>query len=218
MLVVATLFWQPKRQLHTWISIDGQYWNQIDYILCSQRWRSSIQSGKTKLGADSGSDHKPRITKFRLKLKKVGKTTRPFTTQSCLILCNLVDYRSPGSSVQGIVPERLLEWGAISSSRGSSRPRDRIRISCIGRRALYPSHPEKPMICGNLSQLKWGPNVDTGHTGSPRLTHLSISRSVWLCYWRLRSPKVSFTTGVMAEDQLRNSNRSLLVVPVMEVK
>ena len=51
--------------------------NQIDYILCSQRWRSSIQSAKTRPGADCGSDHEL-ITKFRLKLKKVGKTTRPF--------------------------------------------------------------------------------------------------------------------------------------------
>ena len=57
---------------------DGQYCNQIDYILCSQRWKSSIQSAKTRLGADCGSDHELLIAKFRLKLKKVGKTTRPF--------------------------------------------------------------------------------------------------------------------------------------------
>ena len=51
---------------------------RIDYILCSQRWRSSTQLAKTKLGADCGSDHELLIAKFRLKLKKVGKTTRPF--------------------------------------------------------------------------------------------------------------------------------------------
>ena len=50
----------------------------MDYILCSQRWRSSIQSTKTRPGADSGSDHELVFTKFRLKLKKVGKTSRPF--------------------------------------------------------------------------------------------------------------------------------------------
>ena len=61
-----------------WTSPNGQYQNQIDYILCSQRWRSSIQSGKTRPGADCGSDHELLIAKFRLKLKKVGKTTRPF--------------------------------------------------------------------------------------------------------------------------------------------
>ena len=49
-----------------------------DYILCSQRWRSSIQSTKTRPGADYGSDHELLIAKFRLKLKKVGKTTRSF--------------------------------------------------------------------------------------------------------------------------------------------
>ena len=48
-------------------------------IFCSQRWRSSIQSAKTRLGADCGSDHELLIAKFRLKLKKVGKTARPFT-------------------------------------------------------------------------------------------------------------------------------------------
>ena len=42
------------------------------------RWRSSIQSAKTRPGADCGSDHELLIAKFRLKLKKVGKTTRPF--------------------------------------------------------------------------------------------------------------------------------------------
>ena len=67
-----------KRRLYTWTSPDGQHQNQIDYILCSQRWRSFIQSAKTRLGADCGSDHEFLIAKFRLKLKKVGKTTRPF--------------------------------------------------------------------------------------------------------------------------------------------
>ena len=47
-------------------------------FFCRQRWRSSIQSAKTRLGADCGSDHELLIAKFRLKLKKVGKTTRPF--------------------------------------------------------------------------------------------------------------------------------------------
>ena len=73
-LVMAnTLFQQHKRRLYTWTSPDGQNWNQIDYILCSQRWRSSIQSAKTRPGADSGSDHKLLIPKFRLKLMKVRK-------------------------------------------------------------------------------------------------------------------------------------------------
>ena len=74
-LVIAnTLFQQHKRRLYTWTSPDGQYPSQIDYILHSQRWRSSIQSAKTRLEADCGSDHKLVIAKFRPKLKKVGKT------------------------------------------------------------------------------------------------------------------------------------------------
>ena len=78
-LVIAnTLFQQHKRRLHTWTSPDGQHQNQIDYILCSQRWRSSIQSAKTRLGADCDSDHELLIAKSRLKLKKLGKITRPF--------------------------------------------------------------------------------------------------------------------------------------------
>ena len=50
----------------------------IDYIIFSQRWRNSVQSAKTRPGADCGSDHELLIAKLRLKLKKVEKTTRPF--------------------------------------------------------------------------------------------------------------------------------------------
>ena len=57
-LVIANpLFQQHKRRLYTWTSPDGQHQNQTDYILCSQRWRSSIQSTKSRPGADCGSDH-----------------------------------------------------------------------------------------------------------------------------------------------------------------
>ena len=79
MLVIAnTLFQQHKRRLYTWTSPDGQHRNQTDYIICSQRWRSSIQSAKTRPRADCGSDHELLISKSRLKLKNVGKPTRPF--------------------------------------------------------------------------------------------------------------------------------------------
>ena len=78
-LVIAnTLFQQPKRWLYTWKSPNGKYCNQIDYILCSQRWRCSTQSAKTRPEADCGSDHELFIAKFRLILKKAGKPTRPF--------------------------------------------------------------------------------------------------------------------------------------------
>ena len=49
-LVIANiLFQQHKRRLYRWTPPDGQPWNQIDYILCSQRWRNSIESAKTRL-------------------------------------------------------------------------------------------------------------------------------------------------------------------------
>ena len=52
-LVIAnTLLQQNKRRLYTWTSPDGQHQNHIDYILCSQRWRCSIPSAKTRPGAD----------------------------------------------------------------------------------------------------------------------------------------------------------------------
>ena len=56
---------------------DGQFQNQTDYILRSQRWGSSTHSAKTKAGADYGSDQLL-TAKFRFKLKQAGKTTRPF--------------------------------------------------------------------------------------------------------------------------------------------
>uniref|UniRef100_A0A803T9E3 Endonuclease/exonuclease/phosphatase domain-containing protein n=1 Tax=Anolis carolinensis TaxID=28377 RepID=A0A803T9E3_ANOCA len=77
MCITNTLFQQPKRWLYTWTSPDGQHRNQIDYILCSQRWRTSIQSVKTRRGADCSSDHKLLITKFRIRLKRMGKIHRP---------------------------------------------------------------------------------------------------------------------------------------------
>ena len=78
-LVIAnTLFQQHKRRLCPWTSPDGKHQNQINCILCNQRLRRSIQSAKTRPGVDCGSDHELLIAKFRLKLKKVEETTRPF--------------------------------------------------------------------------------------------------------------------------------------------
>ena len=60
--------------------------------------------------------------------------------QSCLTLCSPTDDSPRGSSVRGISQARILEWVAISSSRGSSRPKDQTHISyvsCIGRQVLY---------------------------------------------------------------------------------
>ena len=77
-VVIANTLLKQKRRLYTWTSPDGQHQNHFGYILCSERWRSSIQSAKTRPGTDCGSDHELLIAKFRLKLKKVGKTTKSF--------------------------------------------------------------------------------------------------------------------------------------------
>ena len=68
---------QDKTRLYTWTSPDGQYWNQIDYILCSQGGEALYSQQKHDWEL-TGSDHELLIAKFRLKLKKVGKTTTPF--------------------------------------------------------------------------------------------------------------------------------------------
>ena len=69
LVIGNTLFQKHKGRLYIWTSPDGQHWNQTDYILCSQRLRSSIQSAKASPGADCGLDHELLIAKFTLKLK-----------------------------------------------------------------------------------------------------------------------------------------------------
>ena len=95
-------------------SISWLRQNQIDYILCSQRWKSSIQSAKTRPGADCGSDHELLIAEFRLKLKKVGKTTRPFRYDLNQILYDYtveVRNRFKGLDLIDRVPDEL--WNEI---------------------------------------------------------------------------------------------------------
>ena len=131
---------QHKRRLYTWTSPDDQYRNQIDYILCSQRWRSSIQSAKTRLGADCDSDHELLIAKFRLKLKKVEKTTRPFRYDLKVIPYDYtVDVRNRFKGLDLI--EGLINYGQrfmTLYSRQGSRPSPWKRNAkkqngCLGR-------------------------------------------------------------------------------------
>ena len=100
-LVIANNLFQHKRTLYTWTSPDGQHQIQADYILCSPRWRSSIQSAKTRPGPDCGSDHEFLIAKFIHKLKKVVKTTRPFRYD-----LNQIPYDYTVEVIQGIRSDR----------------------------------------------------------------------------------------------------------------
>ena len=77
LVITNTLFQQHKRRLYTGTSPDGQYQNQIDYIFAAKDGEA-LYSQQKQSGTDCGSDHELLISKFRLKMKKIGKTTRPF--------------------------------------------------------------------------------------------------------------------------------------------
>ena len=67
--------------------------------------------------------------------------------QSCPTLCNPIDCSSQGSSVHRILQARILEWVAMPSSRGSSRPRDQTHVSygsCLAVRFFTTEPPRKP--------------------------------------------------------------------------
>ena len=121
-------------QHYIWTSPDGQYQNQIDYVLCSRRWGSSIQSAKTRAGADCGSDQELLIAKFRHILNKVGKTTRSFRYDLNQIPYDYaveVTYRFKGLDLTDRVPEEL--WMEVcdivrrQGSRQSQRKRNEKR-------------------------------------------------------------------------------------------
>ena len=106
--------------------------NEIRWIIffCSQRLRSPIQSAKTRPGDNSGSDHKLFIAKFRLKLKKVGKTTRPFRYDLNQIPYDYtveVTNRFNGLDLRDRVPEEL--WTEVHDivQETGARPSPRKR-------------------------------------------------------------------------------------------
>ncbi|XP_042856752.1 craniofacial development protein 2-like [Penaeus japonicus] len=75
--ITNTMFKQHNRRLYTWTSPNGDYKNQIDYILVKNRWKSSIIATKTLPGADCGSDHELLIANLKVRLKKVKKENQP---------------------------------------------------------------------------------------------------------------------------------------------
>ena len=115
LVIASTLFQQHKRGLYTWTSPDGQYRNQTDYILCSQRWRSSVQSPKTRLGADCGSDHEFLIAKLRLKeSRKTTRSLRYDLNQIPYAYTVEVTNRFKGLDLIDRVPEKL--WLEVHNS------------------------------------------------------------------------------------------------------
>ena len=97
----------------------------IIFFVCSQRWKSSLQSAKIRPGADCGSDHELPIAQFRLKLKKIGKTTRRFRYDlSQIPYDSTVEVRNRFKGLYLIyrVPEELwMEEPGRLQSRGSLR-------------------------------------------------------------------------------------------------
>ena len=100
-----------------------------------------------------------------------------FVTQSCLTLCNPMDCSPPGSSVHEIFQARILEWVAISFSRGSSQPRDRTQVSCTSCRFFYQlSYRGSPIyIYTHISSVQFSrsamsdslPTHESQHTRTP---------------------------------------------------
>ena len=115
----------------------------FDYILCSQRRRSSIQPAKTRPGADCGSDHELLIAKLRFKLKKVGKTIRPFRYDLNQIPYDYtveVRNRFKGLDLTGRVPDELWmevhDIVRIQGSRPSPRKRNAKKAKWLSAEAL----------------------------------------------------------------------------------
>ena len=83
---------------------------------------------------------------------------------SVVFVCNRMDYSPPGSSVHGILQARILEWVAMSSSRGSSRPRDRTQVSHTDGQILHcPSHQGRGVAQGRAKSGEEEPRLESGN-------------------------------------------------------
>ena len=89
------------------------------------------------------------------------KESESEVAQSCLTLCDPMDCSPPGSSVHGIFQARVLEWVAISFSRGSSQPRDRTQVSRIAGRHFTVWATRKPGR-GSITVTKTRPGTNCG--------------------------------------------------------
>ena len=93
-------------------------------------WTPGVGDGQRGLACCGSWGHKELDTTERLNWTELN-------TKSCLTLCDFMDCSPPGSSVHGISKARILEWVAMSFSRGSSWPRDRTRVFSTGRWIVY---------------------------------------------------------------------------------
>ena len=139
---------------------------------------------------------------------------------SCVWLCDLMDCCQPGSSVQGILQARTLEWVAISFSRGSSQPTDQTCVSylsCIGRQILYHWwHLGSPRTL-EMTHHKWGPEK------SCTVQFSSVSQACpTLCnpWTAARQASLSITNSwsllkLMSIESVKPSNHLILFGPLL---
>ena len=150
LFIANTLFQQHKRRFYIWSSPDGQYWNQIDYIICSQRWRSSIQSkpkmeklytvSKIKTGSWLWLRSRTPYSQIQAEIEESRGTTRPFRYDLNQILYD--DTVEVTNRVKGLdMIECLKNYGQRfvilyrrQWSRPSPRKRNAKRQNCCLRR------------------------------------------------------------------------------------
>ena len=96
------------------------------------------------------------LGKIKLTRSKTSLEVESEVAQSCPTLCNPMDCSLPGSSIHGILQARVLDWVAISFSRGSSPPSDRTHISCITG-GFFTAEPVlgSPLILVQLKKILW---------------------------------------------------------------
>ena len=131
-------------------------------------WFSGWVHAPNAVGQDSilGQGTRSHMPQLRVSLWQL----RP-SAQSRPTLCDPMDCSSPGSSVHGIFPARLLEWVAISCSRGSSRPRDRTHVLCL----LHWQVGSLPLHCQVSPKTQHG---KIKHPGFLKLGSISF-----VCLW-----------------------------------
>ena len=129
-------------------------------------------------------------------------------TQSCPTLCDPMDCSPPGSSVHEILQTRILEWVAISSSKGSSRHRDRIHVSCVSCGAFTTEPSGNNQVPRGVTCILWldAPRLDAHWVQctpttllQPKLSHTITSEAP--APWREAGSRPSSALGWTAEAQ-----------------
>ena len=105
-------------------------------------------------------------------LEKKSQVTQVLVAQSCPTLCDPMDCSPPGSSVHGIFQARILEWVAISFSRGFFQPRDRARVSCMQAGSLPSEPPGK--LKGPSLLLEWQSHTRKAVSVSLKKRHFAL--------------------------------------------